>query len=308
MSDKIKVLMVDDEERFRETTEKILRKKGFDTILAATGEQALDKLAQSPDVVVLDVKMPGMDGHQVLREIKERNPDMPVIMLTGHGKKPSARIALEQGAFDYLTKPCDINLLAAKIHEACHYSGVDRPEEEKLVRDIMVPIMDYTTIKEDESIGEAFRKLRESFSLAACTNRLMETGHRSILVFDRQGNMKGILSIRNILEGIMPAYLSAPRPSMADGIQYSPMFWGGAFNREVRELADKKVSRIMSPAPPVIRDDANLMEAAYIMVTQNYRRMAVIQKETVVGVIREQDLFFEMEKVLRSSRREKDMP
>jgi CheY-like chemotaxis protein len=72
MSGKIKVLMVDDEERFRETTEKILRKKGFDTILAATGEQALDKLAQSPDVVVLDVKMPGMDGHQVLRGNKRK--------------------------------------------------------------------------------------------------------------------------------------------------------------------------------------------------------------------------------------------
>lgn len=305
MNHKIKVLMVDDEGRFLETTEKILRKKGFDTIMAATGEEALEKIGETPDVVVLDVKMPGMDGHQVLQEIKSRNPDMPVIMLTGHGRKPSAVVALEQGAFDYLTKPCDINVLAAKIHEAYHYSGIDRPDEEKLVRDIMVPIMEYTTIKEEESVGEALRKLRESFSLAACTSRLMETGHRSILVFDQEGNMKGILSIRNLLEGIMPAYLSAPRPSMADGIQYSPMFWAGAFNREVRDLARNKVSGIMSPAPPVIRADANLMEVAYTMVTQNYRRMAVIQKETVVGIIREQDLFFEMEKVLRTKGRQK---
>ena len=70
MNDKIKVLMVDDEDRFRETTEKILRKKGFETIMAATGEEALGKMGEYPDVVVLDVKMPGMDGHQVLRELR----------------------------------------------------------------------------------------------------------------------------------------------------------------------------------------------------------------------------------------------
>jgi DNA-binding NtrC family response regulator len=98
MSKQIKVLMVDDEKRFRDTTRKILMKKGFDTILAGSGEQALEKIEQEPDVVILDIKMPGIDGHEALAEIKKRKPDLPVIMLTGHGDMPSAREALGEGA------------------------------------------------------------------------------------------------------------------------------------------------------------------------------------------------------------------
>ena len=100
MTEQIKVLMVDDEKRFRETTRKILEKKGFDVILAENGEQAMEKLEQQPDVVVLDIKMPGMDGHETLNRIKKIKPNLPVIMLTGHGGRPSARDALVEGAFD----------------------------------------------------------------------------------------------------------------------------------------------------------------------------------------------------------------
>lgn len=77
MGDKIKVLMVDDEEKFRSTTKKILQRKGFETLLAASGEEAIDKLDEHPDVVILDVKMPGMDGHQALEEIKKLLPIFP---------------------------------------------------------------------------------------------------------------------------------------------------------------------------------------------------------------------------------------
>ena len=73
MEKKIKVLMVDDEAQFRATTQKILNRKGFDTIIAASGEEALGKLDADPDVVILDIKMPGIDGHQALQEIKKRN-------------------------------------------------------------------------------------------------------------------------------------------------------------------------------------------------------------------------------------------
>lgn len=298
MAKEIKILMVDDEARFRATTQKILQKKGFGTLLAATGEEALEMLAQKPDVVVLDVKMPGMDGHAVLRKIKERQPDLPVIMLTGHGKMPSAKEALAEGAFDYLAKPCDIDLLAAKVHEAYRYAGVDKPQEERLVRDVMIPISAYTTIDAHQSVGEAVKQLRASFGAAACTSRLMETGHRSIVVFDRQGQIKGMLAIADLLRAIMPAYLAAPKPSMADAIQYSPMFWRGAFNREVTLLAERPVSEIMSPVPESINEEANLMEAAYAMASRGLRRMVVMRDNVVAGVIREQDLFFEIDRLL----------
>jgi CheY-like chemotaxis protein len=300
MDRKIKVLMVDDEEQFRLTTQKILNKRGFDTHLAGSGAEALTQLAQKPDVVILDVRMPGMDGHQVLKEIKKKAPDLPVIMLTGEGALPSAREALVEGAFDYLTKPCDIDLLTTKINEAFHYGEPRGDLQKRTVRDVMIPIAEYTTLTEEHTVREAIRKLRESFTAKVSTSHIMETGHRSLLVFDRRGDLKGILSIADLLRAIMPAYLTAPKPSMADSIQYSPMFWSGMFTREVKQLAQRPIREVMSPAPLAIAGDANLMAAAYKMIQHARRRLAVMDAGQVVGVIREQDLFFEMEKILRS--------
>ena len=299
MSQKIRVLMVDDEAQFRATTERILSRRGFETIMAASGEEALKKLDQKPDVVVLDIKMPGMDGHETLHEIKKRLPDLPVIILTGHGALPSAREAREKGAFDYLTKPCDIDTLAAKINEACQQELREEVSVEKTVREVMIPIEDYTTLNQDNTIKEAIDKLRESFFAKVSTSRIMETGHRSLLVFDNRGKIMGILAIIDLLQAIMPGYLSAPKPSTADSIQYSPMFWSGMFQREVIRLAGKKIKEVMSPAPLTIDAHANLMEAAYTMVYHNKRRLAVMDAGEVVGIIREQDLFFEIDKILR---------
>ena len=299
MSQKIKVLMVDDEAQFRTTTERILTRRGFQTIMAASGEEAIEKLDKNPHVVVLDIKMPGMDGHETLHEIKKRRPELPVIILTGHGALPSAREAREKGAFDYLTKPCDIDTLAAKINEAYQHEHHEEVPTEKTVRDVMIPIGDYTTLNQESTIKEAIDKLRESFFAKVSTSRIMETGHRSLLVFDDRGKIIGILAIIDLLRTIMPGYLSAPKPSTADSIQYSPMFWTGMFTREVTGLAGKKIKDVMSPAPRTIEGSANLMEAAYTMIYQNKRRLAVMDSGEVIGIIREQDLIFEIERILR---------
>jgi len=125
MTPKITVLLVDDEDRFRETTKKVLEHQGFHMILAGSGPEALVNLSKSPDVVVLDIKMPGMDGHETLERIKALAPDLPVIMLTGHGARPSAQKALAKGAYVYLTKPCDMDLLISKIREAYQLTRPD---------------------------------------------------------------------------------------------------------------------------------------------------------------------------------------
>jgi len=299
MDPKIKVLMVDDEAQFRATTERILNRRGFQTIMAESGEEAIEKLEENPDVVVLDIKMPGMDGHDTLREIKRIQPHLPVIMLTGHGALPSAKEALAEGAFDYLAKPCDIDILTAKIIEARQSRISGETIAEKNVEDVMIPIADYTTLTREATVREAIDKLRESFYAKVSTTRIMETGHRSILVFDELGNIKGILAIIDLLKAIMPPYLSAPKPSMADSIQYSPMFWSGMFEKEVIGLANKKIKDFMSPAPLTIDANANLMEAAYNMVTNDERRLAVIKSGEIVGVIREQDLFFEIARIMQ---------
>lgn len=300
MSKKIKILMVDDEEQFRATTRKVLNKRGFEIILAGSGEEAIKNLKENPDVVILDIKMPGMDGHQALKEIKKSNPVLPVIMLTGHGDLPSAKESLTEGAFDYLSKPCDIDILASRVTAAYNQTKIGAVEvyEEKVIKDVMISIEDYTTIDKTETVGNAIDKLRESFKINISTSRIMETGHRSLLVLDKQGNVTGTVTINDLLNAIMPAYLSAPKPSMADTIQYSPMFWTGMFSKEIKLLAKKNIADVMSPAPVSVDENSNLMEVAFKMLESGERRLVVLRKEKVVGIVREQDLFFEIEKIL----------
>jgi len=115
----MKLMLVDDEERFLSTTRKLLEKRGFTVFTAVNGAEALDLLnAQLIHVVILDVKMPGKHGNLVLKEIKSQFPLVEVIMLTGHATVESAVDGLKSGATDYLTKPIDIDDLIEKAEEA----------------------------------------------------------------------------------------------------------------------------------------------------------------------------------------------
>lgn len=113
--EKMKMMLVDDEERYLQTTKKLIEKKGYEVITAQSGKEALDKLKpQSVHVVILDVKMPGMDGNETLRAIKAAYPLVEVIMLTGHATVDSAIDGLKSGACDYLMKPADIDEILEK--------------------------------------------------------------------------------------------------------------------------------------------------------------------------------------------------
>lgn len=119
MVEAIRVLLVDDEAEFLETLVKRLKKRRVDVQGVRSGEEALDLIRRQPvDVVVLDVKMPGMDGIQTLKAIKSMNPLVEVIMLTGHASVEVAIQGMELGAFDYLMKPMDIDELLYKVQDA----------------------------------------------------------------------------------------------------------------------------------------------------------------------------------------------
>ena len=119
MSEAVRVLLVDDEESFVETLRKRLMRRGLVVSMANSGEQALESLAENPvDVVLLDVKMPGMDGMETLTRIKAAHPRVEVIMLTGHANVDVAIRGMEQGAFDYLMKPAEMDDLYYKIQDA----------------------------------------------------------------------------------------------------------------------------------------------------------------------------------------------
>ncbi|MBL7213873.1 MAG: response regulator [Desulfobacteraceae bacterium] len=117
--DSLRVLLVDDEVEFVETLAKRMNKRNVKASGVNSGEEALEFLDQYPtDVVLLDVKMPGIDGIQALREIKERYPLIEVIMLTGHANVEVAIQGMELGAFDYLMKPMAIDDLLYKVQDA----------------------------------------------------------------------------------------------------------------------------------------------------------------------------------------------
>ena len=117
--EEMKMMLVDDEERFLETTRKILVKKGYEVFTAISGAVALETLrTKNVHVVILDVKMPGMDGIETLKAIKRQFPLVEVIMLTGHATVESAVEGLKSGATDYVMKPADIEDLIQKAEEA----------------------------------------------------------------------------------------------------------------------------------------------------------------------------------------------
>lgn len=110
------VLVVDDEAEFRDLTVKILMKRGMNAKGAESGEKALEILKHSPiDVVLLDVKMPRMDGIETLRRIRVQNPLVEVVLLTGHASVESGIEGMKLGAFDYLMKPIELEPLMEKL-------------------------------------------------------------------------------------------------------------------------------------------------------------------------------------------------
>ncbi|MGB5158427.1 response regulator [Desulfobacterium sp. N47] len=126
------VLLVDDEKEFLDTLLKRLQKRKIKATGVGSGEEALKILEESPtDLVVLDVRMQGMDGIKTLREIKKIRPLVEVIMLTGHANVEVAVEGMEVGAFDYLMKPTDVDELLYKLEDAYKRKKI---QEQKIKR------------------------------------------------------------------------------------------------------------------------------------------------------------------------------
>lgn len=118
-SDSIKVLLVDDEEELATTLSERMQMRGFAAEVAFSGEQAIEHLKRRlPDVMVLDLRMPGIDGMEVLEHIKRKYSEIQVIILTGHGSDKDEDQARRLGAFDYLQKPAGMDTLVESIRDA----------------------------------------------------------------------------------------------------------------------------------------------------------------------------------------------
>lgn len=130
----VRLLLVDDEEGFVDILAKRIRRRNIDVTAAYSGSEAIRALRQSEfDVAVLDLKMEDIDGLEVMKVFKIMDPLMEVIMLTGHGSAEAARQGMAMGAFDYLTKPCELEALLEKIRAAHAHrmrAGAKRSEPE----------------------------------------------------------------------------------------------------------------------------------------------------------------------------------
>ena len=116
--EEIKILLVDDEKQFVDTLAERLAMRGFSARVAYDGPQALKAVEEPTDVIVLDLRMPGMDGFEVLRSVKKSNPQVQVIILTGHGGDAEEQTAYRMGAYNFLKKPMDIDELLNSIRMA----------------------------------------------------------------------------------------------------------------------------------------------------------------------------------------------
>ena len=134
------VMLVDDEAPFVETMTKRLSKRDLNVIAAFSGQEALETLDKhrDVDVVILDVKMPGMDGIETLKKLKAGYPLIEVVMLTAHATVESAIEGMKFGAFDYLMKPCDMEQLLGKVNEAARKKhGHEEKIREAHVKEIL---------------------------------------------------------------------------------------------------------------------------------------------------------------------------
>jgi len=153
-----KILIVDDETAFAEIMAKRLSQRGFSVLTAGGGPEALKIIEgrDDLDVILLDVKMPGMDGLEVLQAVVAMKPLLRVVLLTGHGTVESAVAGIKLGAFDYLMKPAEIEALAAKLNEAT----AQKREVEQEIMDIR--IHPYITQEEkDEKIRAVLNRRPE---------------------------------------------------------------------------------------------------------------------------------------------------
>ncbi len=120
------MLIADDEVEFASTIVARLNLRNYTATMANSGKAALTAIEEEqPDVLLLDLKMPDLDGLEVLAGLKEKYPGLAVIILTGHGSFEAGRKGMELGAFDYVMKPVDLNLLITKIEEASRSKAAD---------------------------------------------------------------------------------------------------------------------------------------------------------------------------------------
>lgn len=272
VKDKIRVLLVDDEEQFVYNMSRILKIRGFDVSTATDGHKAMNtiKYGGGFDVVVLDIKMPGMDGIEALKEIKKWAPDTEVIMLTGHASLSSGAQAIRRGAYDFLMKPCDIEDLVEKIREAYESESIKRHPvlwPRKLVSEIA--LHSFSKLKPEDPLTKALEEMSRG---------LGEEAVEEVYIVDREDQLHGVVTKRDLVNEAQKAH------------PHVPLNWTRLLESS-QWLPETQLKAIMRLDYPSAQANAFLTDAANQMIMHNVRSMPVIRAGKIIGVIKLQDVF-----------------
>jgi len=267
----IRVLLVDDEKRFVLNLARLLGTRDFDITTAFDGFAAVDLIKGKDgfDVVVLDVKMPGMDGIETLRQIKKLAPHIQVIMLTGHADIASGTKAIREGAFDYFIKPCDFEALTAGIIAADKLESIKR-------RPILWP---------RTKIGEitlcAFKRLYpedplinalELFNFYKCVSTA-----ETLYIVDNQDRLQGLVAKQDLINNTRKFNSEIS------------VDWKG-INKNPCLLPSMKIGKIMRPGFTVVHPEDLIVDVAGLMIAEKFRSLPVVKGKAVIGIVRMQDV------------------
>jgi ActR/RegA family two-component response regulator len=273
----VRVLIVDDEERFVRNVARILGLRGFDVRTAADGLQAVEtvQFEAAFDVVVLDIKMPVMDGMAALKEIKRRSPETEVIMLTGHATLATGIAAIRAGAYDYLMKPCDMEDLIEKIREANTVERIKRHPvlwPRNRVKDLL--LCSFRRLAVDDPLRDA---------LPVFHRKTLTEGVETVYIQDAGDRFRGVVKKNDLLEAARRAH--PDRTLVWSDILAAPHL-----------LPPGKLGDVMRPESPLTTTPtARLTAVAQQMIAHNLRCMPVVQKGRVIGIVRMRDILEHVE-------------
>lgn len=305
------IMLVDDENSFVETMGNRLEKRNIRTISASNGKECLEKLKanQDLDVIVLDLKMPGMDGIETLKEIKMLSPLTEVILLTGNVSIESGIQGMKLGAYDYLMKPCDIKELVNKIKEATekkrvHEEKIDdwgRFMDASTLEELIVPLEEYATVSENANVLEAVNALEE----AQKSFHPKRYRHRAVIVLDESGKVVGKVNQHDIIRALEPQYKGSPmtQQSAHSHFGFSQTFiestsmqylsWDRPLQNLYKKALSQKVRSIMHVPTEgeYIEETSTINETIHRLITGEHQSLLVRRGAEIIGIIRLTDVF-----------------
>jgi len=305
------IMLVDDEVSFAETMAKRLQNRNIKTIMAFNAKEGLEKLNenQNIDVIILDVKMPGMDGIEMLKVIKKTSPLTEVILLTGHATIESGIDGMKLGAYDFLKKPCDLEELVNKVEEA---TKKKRSHDDKIntwetfmgtssLKELMIPLAEYATVSEDADILEAIDAL-DAAQKAFDPKRYR---HRAVIVLNNEDRVVGKLSQHDIIQALEPEYkeTKARTSSAHNQFGFSRKFiesvslqynmWDKPLQNLYKKALKQKVKSFMYKPTEgeYIKVSASMNDTIHQLIIGKHHSLLVTDGPDIVGVVRLTDVF-----------------